>query len=463
MNVHKEEKGHWDGDLLTFAEIGQTFTNLIKTIQDDRVISIEAGFGHGKTFFRKAWAKHLRAQGEVVVEIDALETDQTGDPVITLIGALMAVKPGVEKDFFEKTKKKGVKLAGLAARSVARAVLRSGAEEMIGAVRDMAEAQVGDANIAKDAIEDLTGQMSRLAGQMIESQLAAEKVRKELPAQLDELLEAITRDAGTNRIVIIIDELDRCHPDYALALLEAMKVVFKRKGFVFCLMVNTDYLERIAAHRFGQMQEGETYLEKFVDLRLKLAATRETIGEATKALAMNLPLEVPFGNDPAFSVEAAATLAGEIARQTDLTFRQIKRVLDRVELALRCHREKPIDCPLLVLLAFASVYDVPSRRRLASDTLLPRSQLTPGKADKLLRMNDQHWGMDEDRRREYERLEFIKAHCRELSTLPDDRYVLEPLAAGNTYRDGAKVILGLGKYYIPSHQRMLDFVEGIMA
>ncbi|SEB40995.1 hypothetical protein [Rhodobacter sp. 24-YEA-8] len=60
----------WKDDGLGFAAIGDTVTSLIKSIDDSKVISIEAGFGHGKTFFRRAWAQQLRASGELVIEID---------------------------------------------------------------------------------------------------------------------------------------------------------------------------------------------------------------------------------------------------------------------------------------------------------------------------------------------------------------------------------------------------------
>ena len=79
----------WKEDRLGYKEVGITFANLIKSIDGQKVISIEAGFGRGKTFFRKAWAEQLREGGEVVVEIDVQQSDHSGDPVVTLLGALV--------------------------------------------------------------------------------------------------------------------------------------------------------------------------------------------------------------------------------------------------------------------------------------------------------------------------------------------------------------------------------------
>ncbi|MFP3398639.1 hypothetical protein SB749_20145, partial [Brevibacterium sp. SIMBA_078] len=82
---------------LGYEKIGHAFTNLVRSIDTKKVISIEAGFGRGKTFFRKAWAQQLRAAGEVVVEVDLQQSDHSGDPVISVLGALVDALPKGEK------------------------------------------------------------------------------------------------------------------------------------------------------------------------------------------------------------------------------------------------------------------------------------------------------------------------------------------------------------------------------
>ena len=89
----------WDDDLLGFKSRGDAFTNLVTSIDDHRTISIEAGYGRGKTFFRERWAKQRKAAGECVVEIDARLSDHSGDPVVTFLGALLAMVP--EKRYIE--------------------------------------------------------------------------------------------------------------------------------------------------------------------------------------------------------------------------------------------------------------------------------------------------------------------------------------------------------------------------
>jgi hypothetical protein len=307
------------------------------------------------------------------------------------------------------------------------------------------------------AIKELEEGMSKLAGQMIASQLAAEHARQEeLPMQIDALRDALTEGREFKRVVILIDELDRCHPDYAIALLEAMKLVFGRKGFVFCLMVNADYLESIAHHRFGTRDSGEKYLEKFVDLRLRMRATESAIKNATERLARRLPLSIAFGKAEEFSVETAAVLAGELGSDSGLSFRQIKRILEHVELVLRCYKDRPIDCPLLVQLAFQTDGSRAPRKLL-------RAGLTPENARKLLEaVNPDHSFAGEERNR-YACEKYVNENCQELKTLPEDRYILAPLTGGRTYFDHFKVLGGLAPSYIPEHEAMLRAVHRMMA
>ncbi|ETD86889.1 KAP family P-loop NTPase fold protein [Rhodobacter capsulatus] len=455
----------WKDDLLGYSGIAETFTHLIQSIDDTKVISIEAGFGQGKTFLRENWAKHLRQLGEVVIEIDAQQSDHSGEPVITFLGALLAAMPEQERTKLAEIGAKGVKLAGAVTRAVTRAILKNGAEELIETVSDLASSKVDGADLLKETISDLEEGMSRYAQQLIASQLAAETARtKELPEQIEALRNALTAGRDHKRVVVLIDELDRCHPDYAIAFLEAMKLVFNRAGFVFCLFVNADYLESLAQHRFGTKDAGERYLEKFVDIRLKLEPSKEDVKAATRALAMQLPLAIPFGEGPTFSVEHAATLAGEIAASSDLSFRQIKRVLGKVDLALRCYRERPIDCSLLILLAFEelvslSEYWRPEWRNDWRSDRLKRSRLTPEEAKKLIAgtETDSIAQVNAAMKRCHQ---FLTTYCTDFDDLPADR--LELLTSKDATAPGLRVLAGLGPRYIPEHQAMLNAVHRLM-
>lgn len=393
-DIQKKADDPWGADLLNVKARGETFTKLVQSIDDSKVISIQAGFGRGKTFFRQAWATHLRSAGEVVIEIDAQLSDHAGDPVVTFIAALVEALGPKDESTGSKLKKSGLKWAAVGGRVVAGAVIGRAVDGVIEAAGEAAAGEDDTSATLETLVDGVGDGLSKVARQLIATQMKAEKARtEELPEQLDKLRFALTmkegedadakavreKRGGPDRVVILIDELDRCHPEYAIALLEAMKLVFDRKGYVFVLMVNATNLQKIADHRFGKASDDdEQYLEKFVDIRLSLGATDAVIGEATRALVLkNLDIVgVPFGHGPEFTVERAAEVAAQMAPLSGLSMRQIKRVLLKVEVALRCYRDVPLDLPLLVWLAFEGSWN--SAMAKDADQLgkvLPRSSV----------------------------------------------------------------------------------------
>ena len=123
-----------------------------------------------------------------------------------------------------------------------------------------------------------------------------------------------------------------------------MKLIFSQSGFVFCLMLNAEYLERLAKHRFGASTKEERYLEKFVDIRLSLSPKGDAFQQAVLALVRDLPNEIPYGNGEMFSIEHAANLASNLAVQTEFSMRKVKRLLLKVEVALAFLCGSPAGC-----------------------------------------------------------------------------------------------------------------------
>lgn len=56
----------------------------------------------------------------------------------------------------------------------------------------------------------------------------------------------------TARIVVFVDDLDRCQPKNALKLLEAIKLALGQKGFIFFLAVDNEIIEGYLTHAYSQ-------------------------------------------------------------------------------------------------------------------------------------------------------------------------------------------------------------------
>jgi len=71
-------------------------------------------------------------------------------------------------------------------------------------------------------------------------------------AAFDELSRAFAQfeSGGVTRVVVFVDDLDRCLPANALDLLESMKLFFDLPGFVFVVGLDEDVVERAVLSRF---------------------------------------------------------------------------------------------------------------------------------------------------------------------------------------------------------------------
>lgn len=79
--------------------------------------------------------------------------------------------------------------------------------------------------------------------------------------------EIISNIKQNKKLVIIIDELDRCKPNFALKLLEEIKHYFDIENLVFILAINPRELECIIKKYYGENFDGLMYLNKIIDLR----------------------------------------------------------------------------------------------------------------------------------------------------------------------------------------------------
>jgi hypothetical protein len=93
-----------------------------------------------------------------------------------------------------------------------------------------------------------------------------------LQEQLSTIIEgAMTHDlCKRQRIVIFIDDLDRCLPDTAVEIFESIKLFLSCPKCVFIVGVDKSQLRRAFANKFGQGSDGAGYVEKFVQLEFDL-------------------------------------------------------------------------------------------------------------------------------------------------------------------------------------------------
>lgn len=246
-------------DLLQRAETGKQLSDLLERIDQPLVIALDGEWGSGKSHFLRLWAGAHRLEngGKArVVYFDAFEHDFLDDPLISLVGVISDAIAGQGKSGsrLETLRKWGAKLAKPAAR-ITIAAATGGASELAAAIADPIIAATG---------KELTS--------LAENFWQNEDGRRAAMAEFRKALSALTSELGgqAQKLIIVVDELDRCRPDFALSLLEVIKHFFTVPHVHFVLGANMIALTDSVRTRYGQGCDAERYLQKFVHVTMRL-------------------------------------------------------------------------------------------------------------------------------------------------------------------------------------------------
>ena len=88
---------------------------------------------------------------------------------------------------------------------------------------------------------------------------------EEIREKVKEVFDSVIVE-NTQKLVIFIDELDRCKPSYALEMLERIKHYFDDDRIIFIVSVNKEQLTHTISNYYGNGFDSTSYLNKFFDL-----------------------------------------------------------------------------------------------------------------------------------------------------------------------------------------------------
>lgn len=235
------------------------FIKLLNDIEPPFAICINAPWGDGKTFFVKSVMAIIEAQNPnvdncqlsdlptwaceefegcenishiVPFYFNAWENDMLGNPLGSII-ASMTVDSGI--DFGGSESKIGHKAASVI-----------------------------------DAISGLIGYTSNFSG--IVEAFSGEKLieeyekRRTLESDIDNYIDELMREKA-DYVVLFVDELDRCHPEYAIKLLRDIKNLFENDRLIIVYSADLYQLSSALQGFYGDSFSAKRYLERFYDYR----------------------------------------------------------------------------------------------------------------------------------------------------------------------------------------------------
>jgi len=99
--------------------------------------------------------------------------------------------------------------------------------------------------------------------------LALVKTEDEIREQVKDIFKSII-DENVQKLVIFIDELDRCRPSFAIEMLERIKHYFDDDRIIFIASVNREQLIHSISKYYGINFDSTGYLDKFFDRNVYL-------------------------------------------------------------------------------------------------------------------------------------------------------------------------------------------------
>lgn len=272
METQALEKTFVTHDEFNRKPIAENIIRLLTSPIDLSPMVIDGGWGTGKTEFCQKLIRLMEQQHPDCqpVYIDAFRSDHSGEPLLALLAEI--IKACTPKDTGEQPSeqrknitRKVAKAAGFVMKTVAKAavghVLKQNTDDLAEGLQQI----INDGQDADSLAETVTDAAATIASHTIDAtveallkeQIEAEKNLETLKACLKEL-------AADKPIILFIDELDRCRPDYAVDMLEVIKHVFDIENVKVVLVTNTKQLRAAINHRYGAEVDAQKYLDKFL-------------------------------------------------------------------------------------------------------------------------------------------------------------------------------------------------------
>jgi len=239
-----------------------SFADILNSLEDSCSIAIDGAWGSGKTFFAyqvkmfldannpfittmssedkemiiQEWkhlhrGQELECQPHVAIYYDAWENDNDEDPVLSIVYTILknidtSFEISKDADFFS------------IASNILEYFIHRNWDSLIDNFRS-------------------------------EAPLAELRKNKAIQNEINCFFDAILEERG-NRLVIFVDELDRCNPSFAVRLLERIKHYFMNERITFVFSVNTNELQHTIKRYYGDEFDAYRYLDRFFDLRISL-------------------------------------------------------------------------------------------------------------------------------------------------------------------------------------------------
>lgn len=418
-------------DILSRDGVIKDLYNIVQSASKNQAycpFAIEGAWGVGKTFVLEELEKRLEIEINeetldnryFVFHYNCWKYDYYEEPAIAIISAL---KEKVDRELLKELQGK-MKDSWEVAKKAINGMAKEFVKNKIG---------IDLVQVYEDIKEE--GEKRQEREKEFDTLFAFNSTLNSVRKQIEDL-------AKYKTVVIIVDELDRCMPSYAIKTLERLHHMFEGIHNVLLIVaVDSKQLEQSVREIYGDTVDTERYLKKFISFRYKIG-----IGETQ--ISVMEKFEDYFQRFSNYS-EIDDTLV-EFLGLSGLDIRTIEKIMEKCKLVHGLVCQQKVSCSVLLYEIMCSV--------------LEYLVLNPSNGEKssVGYGNDLYWIPDInlsiysslDKYIGKEMIQFLKnkVNCAEGSTV----YALQNLRSVNMYPEG--ICIGYMDINL-SHRRKLRFSE----
>ena len=319
--------GIWDADISKTREAqAKTLIDTIVMQENPCTISLNASWGLGKTFFlTRLVCEYCKEIGDGAKErpsaiyFNAWKDDFVSDPLLSVIGQL-AKDTNLQRysKLLDEIKSAAAPLFAQAGLGVTKYLAKVLLQKTTGI----------DPEAIKEAFELSLGDITSLTEKNLnEKYKDLCESREVLRGKLGKLVQKNWDD--THRpLLIVVDELDRCRPIFAIELLERIKHLFDVPHLVFLIGMDACQLMKSLKSVYGDINT-QDYLLRFIDVETTLPpfSKDDFIAMLWRKLGYD-KLILPGDSDVVYKDgDSVLEKVKLLARVCNLTLRQIEQCI----------------------------------------------------------------------------------------------------------------------------------------
>lgn len=328
-----EPKYNWETCQTNRREFGEFIAHFLTA--DSRVINLDGIYGSGKTEFIRRLYIELAKRNHPVVYIDIWESDFSTTPLAVICSELLQQIEFILKEKNPsgeiKNKDKATETFNILKAKLGTCLHYATLASLVSGDNSIST-EISSVNAAISAIPNLiTESKSQKYVETIQKNhvgaVQAMKDIKEYITYISELIEVIYK--LNTPIVILIDELDRCRPTYAIETLEVIKHFFETKGCTFLVATNTEVLEHSVQAVYGSTFDAKHYLRRFFDRKVSLPPISTVDYLKAKQLDFSKYTNSGINLHPLITTDIIIEVFADLFEANNIELRGIEQILNK--------------------------------------------------------------------------------------------------------------------------------------